>query len=60
MWIVDAPPVGAVLPGLIFNMLNFKNGQGMIRLSVFRQPVIRGAFLLVVLLRNRRMHRRAG
>jgi ribose transport system permease protein len=41
--------------------LNFENGQGVINLSVFWQSVIRGAFLLVVvLLQNRLMNRRTG
>lgn len=53
--------VGVLLLGLIFNILNFENGEGLINLSVFWQSVIRGLFLLVVvLLQNRLMHRRAG
>ena len=53
--------VGALLLGLIFNILNFENGRGVISLSVFWQSVIRGVFLLVVvLLQNRLMHRRTG
>jgi ribose/xylose/arabinose/galactoside ABC-type transport system permease subunit len=53
--------VGTLLLGLIFNILNFENGQGVINLSVFWQSVIRGVFLLVVvLLQNRLMHRRTG
>lgn len=45
---------GALLLGLIFNMLNFENGRGVISLSSYWQSVIRGAFLLlVVLLQNR-------
>jgi ribose transport system permease protein len=61
MGTVGATLAGTLLLGLIFNILNFENGQGMISLSVFWQSVIRGAFLLVVvLLQNRLMHRRAG
>jgi galactofuranose transport system permease protein len=56
---VGATLVGTLLLGLIFNILNFENGEGLINLSVFWQSVIRGVFLLVVvLLQNRLMHRR--
>ncbi|OLV18989.1 ABC transporter permease [Deinococcus marmoris] len=40
--------VGALLLGLIFNILNFENGKGIISLSPYWQSVIRGGFLLVV------------
>jgi galactofuranose transport system permease protein len=50
--------VGVLLLGLIFNILNFENGRGLISLSAYWQSVIRGAFLLaVVLLQNRLTHR---
>ena len=39
---------GAVLLGLIFNMLNFENGLGWISLSAYWQSVIRGVILLSV------------
>ncbi len=39
---------GVLLLGLIFNILNFENGRGTISLSVYWQSVIRGLFLLVV------------
>ena len=39
---------GALLLGLIFNILNFENGRGWISLSAYWQSVIRGLFLLVV------------
>jgi ribose transport system permease protein len=53
--------VGAILLGLIFNMLNFENGKGVISLSSYWQTVIRGAILLVVvLLQNRLAQRRIG
>ena len=39
---------GALLLGLIFNILNFENGRGWISLSAYWQSVIRGVFLLVV------------
>lgn len=46
---------GALLLGLIFNVLNFENGRGIISLSAYWQSVIRGFFLLlVVILQNRR------
>lgn len=41
---------GAMLLGLILNILNFENGLGTISLSAYWQSVIRGAFLLVVVL----------
>lgn len=49
---------GALLLGLIFNLLNFENGLGSISLSAYWQSVIRGAFLLVVVLLQRRLQRR--
>lgn len=42
--------VGVILLGLIFNVLNFENGLGVISIDVFWQNVIRGAFLLLVVL----------
>lgn len=39
---------GVLLLGLIFNILNFENGRGFISLSAYWQSVIRGLFLLVV------------
>ncbi len=49
---------GALLLGLIFNLLNFENGRGVISLSAYWQSVIRGAFLLVVVLLQRRLQQR--
>ena len=40
--------IGVVLLGLIFNVLNFENGKGVISIDVFWQNVIRGVFLLIV------------
>ena len=58
---VGATLVGVLLLGLIFNILNFENGRGFISLSAYWQSVIRGAFLLVVvLLQNRLTRRRPG
>ena len=39
---------GVLLLGLIFNILNFENGRGWISLSAYWQSVIRGLFLLIV------------
>ncbi|MFB9993165.1 ABC transporter permease [Deinococcus oregonensis] len=52
--------VGVLLLGVIFNVLNFENGRGTISLTVYWQSVIRGAFLLlVVILQNRLTRARA-
>lgn len=47
--------VGALLLGLIFNVLNFENGYGLISLSSYWETVIRGAFLLVVVILQNRL-----
>ena len=39
---------GVLLLGILFNVLNFENGMGWISLSAYWQSVIRGAFLLFV------------
>lgn len=49
---------GALLLGLIFNLLNFENGRGVISLSAYWQSVIRGAFLLIVVLLQRHLQRK--
>ena len=41
---------GVLLLGLIFNILNFENGMGWISLSAYWQSVIRGLFLMVVVI----------
>jgi ribose/xylose/arabinose/galactoside ABC-type transport system permease subunit len=41
---------GVLLLGVLFNVLNFENGLGWISLSAYWQSVIRGLFLLVVIL----------
>ncbi|HXT08253.1 MAG TPA: ABC transporter permease [Roseiarcus sp.] len=41
---------GVMLLGLIFNILNFENGMGWISLSAYWQSVIRGLFLMVVVI----------
>jgi ribose transport system permease protein len=54
---IVATVMGALLLGLIFNLLNFENGLGVFNLSVYWQSVIRGAFLLVVILLQARLSR---
>lgn len=54
---VWASLVGAMLLGLVFNILNFENGLGFISLGVSWQSVIRGAFLLLVVLVQSRLAR---
>jgi galactofuranose transport system permease protein len=48
---------GALLLGLIFTVLNFENGKGWISLSAYWQSVIRGLFLLAVVLLQSRLAR---
>lgn len=45
---VGATLAGALLLAMVFNILNFENGLGVISLSAYWQSVIRGAFLLIV------------
>lgn len=47
---VTATVAGALLLGLVFNILNFENGRGVISLSAYWQMVIRGGFLFAVIL----------
>ncbi len=42
--------MGVLLLGLIFNVLNFENGLGWISLSAYWQSVVRGVFLMVVVM----------
>ncbi|WP_375449964.1 ABC transporter permease [uncultured Devosia sp.] len=46
---------GVLLLGILFNVLNFENGMGWISLSAYWQSVIRGAFLLVVVVIQARL-----
>jgi ribose transport system permease protein len=55
---VLASVCGALLLGLIFNILNFENGLGVVSLSAYWQSVIRGVFLLVVVALQSRLSRR--
>jgi len=50
--------VGVLLLQLIFNLIVFENGRGFINISSFWESVIRGAFLLVVVLLQVRLVRR--
>jgi ribose/xylose/arabinose/galactoside ABC-type transport system permease subunit len=49
---------GVLLLGILFNVLNFENGMGWISLSAYWQSVIRGVFLLIVVLLQVRLARR--
>ncbi len=55
---VGATLVGVLLLGMIFNILNFENGRGLISLSAYWQSVIRGTFLLVVVILQNQLSRR--
>ncbi|GLQ36195.1 sugar ABC transporter permease [Amylibacter marinus] len=46
---ITATVAGALLLGLVFNILNFENGRGVISLSAYWQMIIRGAFLFFVI-----------
>ena len=50
---------GVLLLGLIFNVLNFENGLGWISLSAYWQSVVRGVFLMVVVMAGPGAARRA-
>jgi galactofuranose transport system permease protein len=47
---VGATLAGAILLAMLFNILNFENGKGWISLSAYWQSVIRGLFLLAVVI----------
>ena len=53
---IPATVAGALLLGLVFNILNFENGRGTISLSAYWQLVIRGAFLFLVILLQSHLH----
>jgi galactofuranose transport system permease protein len=55
---VGSTLVGVLLLGLIFVTLNFERGMGTIQLSSFWENVIRGVFLLVVVVFQSRLARR--
>lgn len=52
--------VGVLLLGLIFNLLNFESGKGVFTLSNYLQSIIRGVFLLVVVVLQSRLTQRRG
>lgn len=52
---IPATLAGALLLGLVFNILNFENGRGTISLSAYWQMVIRGGFLFAVILLQSRV-----
>jgi ribose transport system permease protein len=56
---VAATLAGVLLLGLIFTILNFENGMGWISLSAYWQSVVRGLFLLVVVILQSRLARTA-
>ncbi|CAG4914822.1 ABC transporter permease [Paraburkholderia gardini] len=51
---------GVLLLGLVFNLLNFENGMGFISLSAYWQSVIRGVFLLLVIVMQARVLKQRG
>jgi ribose/xylose/arabinose/galactoside ABC-type transport system permease subunit len=53
---VGATLAGALLLSMVFNILNFENGLGWISLSAYWQSVIRGGFLLVVVVLQARLN----
>ncbi|MCC7023693.1 MAG: ABC transporter permease [Thermomicrobiales bacterium] len=55
---VGSTLIGVLLLGLIFVTLNFERGQGTFQLNAFWENFIRGAFLLVVVVFQRRLARR--
>jgi ribose transport system permease protein len=48
---------GALLLGIIYTILNFENGMGWISLSAYWQSVVRGVFLLIVVVLQSRLTR---
>ncbi len=55
---VGSTLIGVLLLGLIFVTLNFERGQGTFELNSFWENVIRGAFLLIVVVFQSRLARR--
>ena len=51
---------GVLLLGVLFTILNFENGKGWISLSAYWQSVIRGLFLLAVVLLQAHLTNRVG
>ncbi len=57
---VGATLAGALLLAMVFNILNFENGLGWISLSAYWQSVIRGLFLLAVVILQAKLAGSAG
>ncbi|MEH6835332.1 MULTISPECIES: ABC transporter permease [Falsihalocynthiibacter] len=55
---VGATLAGVLLMGVLFTILNFENGKGWISLSAYWQSVVRGLFLLVVIMLQARLARK--
>jgi galactofuranose transport system permease protein len=55
---VGSTLIGVLLLGLIFVTLNFERGQGTITLNAFWENLIRGVFLLIVVVFQSRLARR--
>lgn len=56
---VGATLAGVLLLGILFNVLNFENGKGWISLSAYWQSVIRGLFLLIVVILQAKLSARS-
>ena len=52
---VGATLFGVLLLGLVFNILNFENGMGFVSLRAHWQSILRGAFLLLVVIVQSRL-----
>lgn len=52
---VGATLSGVLLLGLVFNILNFENGMGLVSLRAHWQSILRGAFLLLVVIVQSRL-----
>lgn len=57
---IGATLAGVLLLGVLLNILNFENGLGTFSLSAYWQSIIRGGFLLVVIILQSRFQGRAG
>ena len=57
---VGTTMAGVLLLGILFTVLNFENGKGWISLSAYWQSVIRGLFLLIVVLLQAQLTNRVG
>ena len=52
---VGASLSGVLLLGLVFNILNFENGMGLVSLRAHWQSILRGSFLLLVVIVQSRL-----